>query len=431
MGMCLPYYAYILEMAMQNNRKDVGKQWDVLWVHVHLATMAGLDYGIVENGALAIKDGRIAWAGKADALPGAPQALAAEVHDAKGAWMTPGLIDCHTHLVYAGNRAQEFEERMKGKSYADIAKAGGGILSTVRATRAASEAELFAASEKRLISFLKEGVTTMEIKSGYGLDTENEIKMLSVARLLQEKHPVSIYATFLGAHCVPPEFAGRADAYVDALCNEMIPVVAKAKLASAADGFCENIAFSAAQMEKIFSIAQKHGLRVKLHAGQLSDLGGAELAARFKALSADHLEYVSEEGVKAMQQAGMVAVLLPGAFYVLRETKKPPVDWLRKYNVPIAIASDCNPGTSPATSLLLMLNMACVLFNLTPEEALQGVTRNAARALGLANEAGTLEAGKAADIALWDIAHPADLAYNIGYNPCIGIIKHGNYRKNT
>jgi len=407
----------------------VQNKWDVLWVNAHLAAMPAVGgYGIVKNAALAVKDGRIAWLGEMASLPDAPQALAEEVHDVGGAWMTPGLIDCHTHLVYAGNRADEFAQRMEGKTYADIAKTGGGIISTVRATREASEEALLAASEKRLLPFLNEGVTTIEIKSGYGLDTENEIKMLRVARRLGELHPVSICTTFLGAHAVPPEFAGRGNDYIDVVCNEMLPAIAKKKLADAVDGFCENIGFAPAQMEKVFNAATKHKLKIKLHAEQLSDQNGAALAARFKAISADHLEYVSESSVAAMAQSGTVAVLLPGAFYMLRETKKPPVKWLRKYNVPIVIASDCNPGTSPVTSLLLMLNMGCVLFGLTPEEALRGVTCNAARALGIAGEVGTLEVGRTADIALWDIAHPADLAYNIGYNPCVGVIRHGNYR---
>lgn len=414
---------------MQDNRKHPNEQWDALWINAHLSTMAGYSgYGIIHNGAIGISGSHIAWVGAMDTLPDKPQALAREVHDAKSAWMTPGLIDCHTHLVYGGNRAEEFALRLKGKSYAEIARAGGGILSTVRATRAASEEELFAVSEKRMRSFLNEGVTTIEIKSGYGLDTENEIKMLRVARKLQEKHTVSVQTSFLGAHTVPPEFNSDKDAYIAMLCSEMLPAIAKAGLADAVDGFCEGIAFSPAQIAKLFDTAKQHGLRVKLHAEQLSDQGGAQLAARYNALSADHLEYASEEGIKAMAQSGTVAVLLPGAFYMLRETHKPPVALLRKHGVPIAVASDSNPGTSPTGSLLLMLSMGCALFGLTPEEALNAVTRNAAQALGIADKVGTLEVGKAADIALWDIAHPVELAYNIGYNPCIGVIKHGIFR---
>lgn len=411
---------------MADNQKH--GSWDSVWIHAHLATMAGANYGLIEDGAIGIRSGRIAWLGAMRALPDIPQKLAREVHDAKGAWLTPGLIDCHTHLVYAGDRAEEFALRRQGKSYAEIAKAGGGILSTVRATREASEEELLQASTRRLESFLKEGVTTIEIKSGYGLDMENERKILRVARRLGESYPVTVRATFLGAHSVPPEFKGRTDDYIRLVCEEMLPAISRGKLADAVDGFCESIAFSPTQIEKVFEAAQRYGLSIKLHAEQLSDQGGAALAARYKALSADHLEYASEAGVRAMGEAGTVAVLLPGAFYTLQETRKPPVECLRKYNVPIAIASDCNPGTSPACSLLLMLNMGCTLFGLTPEEALAGVTLHAAKALGLADKVGTLEAGKDADIALWDIAHPQELAYHLGYNPCRGVTKGGVFR---
>lgn len=401
--------------------------WDALVINANLATMAG-GLGVIENAAVGVSDGKIAWVGGMDALPESPKKLAPKVHDAKHGWLLPGLIDCHTHLVYAGNRASEFAQRLAGKSYADIAREGGGILSTVRATRAASEEELLEASEKRLQCFLKEGVTTVEIKSGYGLDKETEIKMLRVARALAKKYPVSVQTTFLGAHTVPPEFKDNPDAYIDAVCNDMLPAIAKEKLADAVDGFCETIAFSSAQIAKVFDAAKTLGLAVKLHAEQLSDCGGAALAARYIALSADHLEHASEDGIRAMAKAETVAVLLPGAFYALRETKKPPVEWLRQYHMAIAIASDCNPGTSPVTSLLLMLNMGCLLFGLTPEEALQGVTINAARALGLSDR-GTLEIGKAADMALYDIAHPVELCYRLGYNPCVGVIKNGVYRE--
>jgi len=414
-----------------DNQKYHGQKhhgWDAVWINVRLATMAEENYGIIQQGAVGIKNGRIAWVGAAERLPGKPEQLANEVHDAQSAWLTPGLIDCHTHLVYAGNRAEEFALRLQGASYAEIAAAGGGILSTVRATRAASEEELLAVSAKRLQSFLGEGVTTIEIKSGYGLDMESEMKMLRVARKLGELYPVSVRTTFLGAHSVPPEYKDDADGYVALVCRKMIPAIAAEKLADAVDGFCEGIAFSPQQIESIFEAAKQHKLAVKLHAGQLSDLGSAELAARYKALSADHLEYTSEAGIQAMAKAGTVAVLLPGAFYMLRETQKPPVDLLRKYRVPIALASDSNPGTSPAASLLLMLNMGCMLFGLTPEEALAGVTRYAAQALGMEAQVGTLGEGKTADMALWDIAHPQDLAYNIGYNPCIGVIRQGIYR---
>lgn len=395
------------------------RNWDALWINANLATMAGGGCGIVENAALAVAGGRIGWLGPMSELP---KHDARETHDAKGKWLIPGLIDCHTHLVYGGNRAREFEARLKGKSYAEIAREGGGILSTVRATRAASEEELLAQSEKRLRALIAEGVTTVEIKSGYGLDIENEMKMLRVARRLSERHRVTVRTTFLGAHALPPEFSDK-DKYVDHIVNDMLPAIAP--LADAVDGFCENIGFSCAQMDRIFAAAKKLGLAVKLHAEQLSDQGGAELAAHYRALSADHLEHVREVGVKAMAKSGTVAVLLPGAFYMLRETAKPPILLFRKHKVPMALATDCNPGTSPVTSLLSVLNMGCVLFGLTPEEALLGATANAARALGLAAEIGTLEPGKVADLALMDIAHPAELAYHLGYNPCIGIIKNG------
>jgi imidazolonepropionase len=414
--------------ATDNQKHGAPAPWDTLWIHAHLATMAGPGYGAIENGAIGIRDGHIAWVGQMSELPAAPQQLAAEVHDARHGWFTPGLIDCHTHLVYSGLRAEEFAMRLQGKSYADISKAGGGINSTVRATRAASEEELLRESEKRLRALLREGITTIEIKSGYGLDMPNEMKMLRVARRLGELYPVSVHSTFLGAHSLPPEYAGKPDAYIALLCEQMLPAIAREELASAVDGFCDSIAFSAAQMKKVFDAAQRLGLAVKLHAGQLSDQGGVELAAQYKALSADHLEHVSEEGIHAMGKAGTVAVLLPGAFYMLRETHKPPVALLRQHNVPMALATDSNPGTSPVCSLLMMLNMGCVLFGLTPEEALQGVTCHAARALGIGNTAGTLETGRAADLAWWDITHPAELSYHLGYNPCLGVIKGGQFR---
>ena len=411
---------------MPDNQKQT--KFDALWIHAHLATMVE-GYGIVENAALGIRGGRIAWLGPMAALPGTPHELASEIHDARQHWLTPGLIDCHTHMVYAGNRAKEFALRQQGKSYKEIAEAGGGILSTVRATRAANEAELLESAAKRLQSFLREGVTTVEIKSGYGLDLETEMKMLRVARALEKQFPVTVRATFLGAHTVPPEYKGRADDYVALICKEMIPAIAKEKLADAVDGFCESIGFTPAQIERIFTAAQEHGLSVKLHAEQLSDSGGAALAAKYKALSADHLEFAGEVGIQAIAQAGTVAVLLPGAFYMLKETRKPPVELLRKHKVPMALASDCNPGTSPVTSLLLMLNMGCILFGLTPEESLGAVTRHAAQALGMADEIGTLEVGKAADLALWDIAHPGELSYHAGYNPCRGVIRRGIFRE--
>ena len=350
---------------------------------------------------------------------------AAREHDAGGRWITPGLIDCHTHLVYAGSRAGEFEQRLNGATYEEIARAGGGIRSTVAATRAASELVLLEESKPRLRSLVTEGVTTVEIKSGYGLETGAEAKMLRVARALGNALPVTVRTTFLGAHALPPEFDGRADAYIDEICERMLPEVARAGLADAVDAFCERIGFSAAQTERVFEAARRLGLPVKLHAEQLSNQGGARLAARYGALSADHVEYIDEDDVVAMARAGTVAVLLPGAFYFLRETRVPPIELLRRHGVAMAVATDCNPGTSPMTSLLLALNMACTLFRLTPQEALAGATREAARALGLAHEGGTLEAGKVADFVLWDVDRPAELAYGIGMNPVHAVVKGG------
>jgi imidazolonepropionase len=399
--------------------------WDALWTNAHVATLRGGRYASVSQGAIAASAGRIAWVGPAAALPGAPAKLAREVHELDGRWLTPGLVDCHTHLVHAGNRAREFELRLQGATYEEIARAGGGIVSTVAATREASEQALFDASLRRLGSLLREGVTTIEIKSGYGLRTDAELKQLRVARRLSDAAPITVRTTFLGAHAVPPEFKGRTDDYVALVCDEMLPAVATAGLADAVDAFCEGIAFSPAQTARVFERAQSLGLPVKLHADQLSDLGGAALAAGFRALSADHLEFTNEDGVRSMAAAGTVAVLLPGAFYFLRETKLPPVQSLRDNGVPIAISTDCNPGSSPLTSLLLTMNMACTLFRLTPEEALAGVTCHAARALGLADTHGTLEAGKVCDLAIWDVTEPAALAYAMGANPCVGVVKAG------
>jgi imidazolonepropionase len=334
-------------------------------------------------------------------------------------------VDCHTHLVYGGSRAREFELRLLGVTYEEIARQGGGIRSTVAATREADEQVLLKQSASRLKALMREGVTTVEIKSGYGLDLETELRMLRVARQLGEKYAVSIVPTYLGAHALPPEFEGRSDDYIDFVCDTVMPEVAARKLAVAVDAFCENIAFTPAQTERVFKTAQKLGLTVKLHAEQLSDLDGAALAARFGALSADHLEYASEQGIQAMSASGTVAVLLPGAFYFLREKKRPPIDLLRRYNVPMALSTDCNPGSSPTTSLLLILNMACTLFHMTPEEALAGITRNGARALGRQDRIGTLESGKDADFVLWDIDEPAELAYRIGFNPLQQVVRQG------
>ena len=397
--------------------------WDALWVNVHIATMAEQDgYGAISDGAIAVRDGRIAWLGLRDALP--PHS-AATTHDGRGCWLTPGLIDCHTHIVYAGNRSDEFEARLNGATYEEIARRGGGIMSTVRATRAAPEEALLAASLPRVRHLLAEGVTTLEIKSGYGLDTDTERKMLRVARRLGSTLPVRVRTTFLGAHALPPEHAGASDRYVDVVCNEMLPALAAEGLVDAVDAFCEKIGFSPEQTARVFEAARRHALPVKLHAEQLSDQGGAALVARYGGLSADHLEYLAPEGIAAMAQAGTVAVLLPGAFYFLRETKLPPIQALRDAGVPIAVSTDCNPGTSPMTSLLLAMNMACTLFRMTPQETLAGTTIHAAKALGLADQVGSLEIGKLADFALWEIARPAELAYAIGGNPCRQVVNAG------
>jgi imidazolonepropionase len=404
--------------------EPAGVRWDALFSNVRLATMVG-GYGELVDAAIAVKDGRIAWIGPHAQAPH----QAATVHDCGGCWLTPGLIDCHTHIVHAGNRSDEFEARLNGASYEEIARRGGGIMSTVRATRAASEDDLLRQSAPRVASLLAEGVTTLEIKSGYGLDACSEARMLRVARRIGHELPVRVATTFLGAHALPPEFAGRADDYVDELCQHMLPALAEQGLVDAVDAFCERIGFTSAQTERVFAAAQQLGLPVKLHAEQLSDQGGAQLVARYRGLSADHLEHLSPEGVAAMAAAGTVAVLLPGAWYFLRETAAPPIAALREAGVPMAIATDCNPGTSPMTSILLAMNMACTLWRLTPQEALAGCTIHAARALGLQADAGTLEVGKRADFALWDIARPADLAYAIGFNPCRAVVNAGVLRQ--
>jgi len=389
------------------------------WTNARLATMAGDGLGVVEDGAVVSRDGRISYAGpRTDAPP-----ATGDVTDCGGRWITPGLIDCHTHLVHAGDRAGEWAKRLEGVSYEEIARAGGGILSTMRATRGASEAELVATALPRLDALLAEGVTTIEIKSGYGLTVADELKMLRAARVLGRERQVHVATTLLGAHALPPEYAGRADDYVALVADAMIP--AARGLADAVDAFCEGIGFTPDQTGRVLTAAREAGLPVKLHAEQLSALHGASLAASYGALSADHLEYADEDDARAMAAAGTVAVLLPGAFYFMRETKLPPVDLFRAHNVPIAIATDCNPGTSPTTSLLLMLNMAATLFRLTVTEALRGVTVNAARALGLADAIGTIEPGKACDLAIWDIPDPADLVYRIGFNPLHLRVKDG------
>jgi imidazolonepropionase len=395
-----------------------------IWIHARIATLTrgAQDYGVIEDGALVCESGRISWLGPMAELP---QLSGAEVMDLEGRWITPGLIDCHTHLVYGGDRAAEFEMRLEGASYEDIAKAGGGILSTLKATRAADEESLQASALKRLDALLAEGVTTVEIKSGYGLDRANEAKMLRVARSLESERPVSIVTTFLGAHALPPEAAGDKDAYIENVCKEQLPAIAAEGLVDAVDAFCEKIAFDREQTRHVFETAKALGLPIKIHAEQLSDLGGAKLAADMGALSADHLECLDEEGVAAMARNATVAVLLPGAFYFLRETKLPPLEALREAGVPLAIATDANPGSSPLTSLLTTMNMACTLFGLTPLEALAGVTVHAARALGLAEDRGSLAPGKRCDLAIWEIERPAELAYRIGFNPLYARVWRG------
>nr|WP_225779550.1 imidazolonepropionase [Pseudomonas sp. Marseille-Q3773] len=382
-----------------------------LWQHCHVATMAEGRYSAIEDAAIVTRDGLIEWIGpRAELAP----VEAERTVDLGGAWVTPGLIDCHTHAVFGGNRSGEFEQRLQGVSYAEIAAQGGGIASTVRATRAASEDELFASARQRVLALMRDGVTTVEIKSGYGLDLANERKMLRVARRLAGELPLAVRTTCLAAHALPPEYAGRADDYITHICDEMLPALAGEGLVDAVDAFCEHLAFSPAQVERLFIKARELGLPVKLHAEQLSSLHGSSLAARYQALSADHLEFMTEEDAMAMAKAGTVAVLLPGAFYFLRETQLPPMDALRRHGVRIALASDLNPGTSPGLSLRLMLNMGCTCFRMTPEEALAGVTLHAATALGLGDSRGSLEAGKVADFVAWQIERPADLAYWLG-----------------
>jgi imidazolonepropionase len=405
--------------------------WDDLWFHAHVATMEpGIAYGAIEDGALAVEDGKIAWIGRTSELSASPERCADRVHDARGRVITPGLIDPHTHLIYAGNRANEFEARLNGAGYAQIAREGGGIRATVAATRAASESALFDAAAARVSEMLRHGTTTIEVKSGYGLDLAGEQKQLRVARQLGERFAVDIRVTYLAAHAIGPGFAS-ADDYVEFVCREALPAIVRAGLADAVDAFCESIAFTPAQTARVLEAASALGMPVKLHADQLADSGGAALAAEFNALSADHLEYASAAGVRALAASHTVAVLLPGAYYYLRERRKPPVRLLRRHGVPIALATDCNPGTSPLTSLPLVMNLACTLFRLTPEEALAGVTRNAAQALGIAKRRGTLAAGKAADFVLWEAERPAELAYDIGGNRCIAVVKDGRILHDT
>ena len=401
--------------------------FDTLLVNANLATMraGGAPYGAIRDGAIGITAGRIEWVGPRDDLSGAPEALATDVLDAERAWVTPGLVDCHTHLVYGGNRANEFEMRLNGASYEEIARAGGGIVSTVLTTREASDHELATTAAGRLKSLLSEGVTTVEIKSGYGLDLATELRMLRIARLLGDTAPVTVKTTFLGAHAVPAEFKGRADAYIDFVVNEVLPAVASAGLADAVDCFCENIGFTPEQTMRVFDAAKALGLPVKLHADQRTDTGGAALAAKYGALSADHIEYSNEAGIAAMAAAGTVGVLLPGAYYFLREDHLPDIAAMRRHGLDMALATDSNPGSSPLASILLALNFGCTIFRLTPEEALAGVTRNGAKALGMGATHGTIEVGKVADLVLWKVDAPAELAYAMGANPCLRVLKSG------
>src|SRR6478735_1401015 len=395
----------------------MAERFDRIWHDARLATVRGdlPDLGVIEGGVIAARDGRIAFAGSSSDFPS--DANAAERIDCGGRWITPGLVDCHTHLVFGGNRAHEFELRLKGASYEEIARAGGGIVSTVAATRGSSEAELVAGALPRLDALIAEGATTVEIKSGYGLDTETEMRQLAAARSISRQRKIAIRTSFLGAHALPVEADGDKDRYIGLVCNEMLPAIAKAGLADAVDAFMEGIAFSAEQTARVFEAARALGLPVKLHADQLSNLGGAALAAKFSALSADHLEHTDDAGAAAMAKAGAVAVLLPGAFYFIRETQKPPVEAFRKHGVPMALATDCNPGSSPLTSLLLAMNMGATLFRMNVVECLAGITREGARALGVLGETGTLEAGKWCDLAIWDVERPAELVYRIGFNP--------------
>lgn len=398
---------------------------DTIWHNCRLVTLSpsreGL--GIVDNGLIAAADGRILYAGPAADAPSTLDAK--ERIDCGSRWITPGLIDCHTHLVHGGDRAHEFKQRLAGATYEDIARAGGGIVSTVKATRQASTEQLMAASVPRLDALMAEGVTTVEIKSGYGLELATERRQLQAARQLAQARAVTVRTTFLGAHTIPPEMAGDSAGYIETVCSEMLPVIAAERLADAVDAFCESIAFSPDETARVFEKARALGLPVRLHADQLSNLHGAALAARFGALSADHLEYADADGIAAMARSRSVAVVLPGAFYFIRERQLPPIDAMRRHGVPIALATDCNPGTSPLTSLLLAMNMAATLFRLTVDECIAGVTREAARALGLAAETGSLDAGKYCDLAIWNIERPAELVYRIGFNPLHSRVWHG------
>jgi imidazolonepropionase len=409
-------------MSQTSHSPNTPIRFDSLWYGAHVATMQHGQYNVIEDAAIGVKNGRIVWLGQQADLP---PYEALQVQDFEGGWVTPGLIDCHTHLVFGGNRAGEFEQRLNGVSYQEIAAQGGGIAASVKATREATEASLLASAKRRLSSLMQDGVTTVEIKSGYGLSLDSELKMLRVASELGEQLPIHVQRTCLAAHAMPPEFDDK-DAYIDYLCDQVLPEIAKLGMADAVDAFCEGIAFSPEQVSRYFQRAKALGLPVKIHAEQLTSQGGTRMAAKFQALSADHIEFIEEADVKAMAQAGTVAVLLPGAFYTLKETQKPPIAWLRKHAVPMAIATDANPGTSPALSLRLMMNMACTLFALTPEEALAGATLHAAQALGLSASHGSLEVGKVADFVCWDVESPGELCYWLGGQLLKHRIQQGN-----
>jgi imidazolonepropionase len=417
-------------MHLRDRRKDrESPKYDAIWTNARLATMVtgGAPYGALEGGALAVRDGVIAWLGAQSALPDAPERLAARVIDAGGRWITPGLIDPHTHLVFGGERVADFERRVAGESYVAAAAGGSGIAYTVAKTRACDEAALFQQALMRLRRHVANGTTTMEIKSGYGLDIETELRMLRVARRLEAESGISVRTSYLGAHVVPPEYAERRETYLDLVCDVMLPRIARERLADAVDVFCDTIAFSPQEAARVLIAARAAGLAVKVHADQIADSGAAVLAARYGALSADHLERTDEKGVLALATAGTVAVVLPGAYYFLRETVKPPLDALRRHGVPLALATDCNPGTSPLLGLPAAMNLACVLFGFSPEEALAGVTRNAARALGLADR-GVLAVGQRCDLALWDVGSPAEIAYWLGGTCCAGVVLAGKCR---
>jgi len=404
---------------------------DLLFINCHLATMGKGYYGIIKNAVLGVTDKKISWIGEQEGLPDDPEKLASQIVDCKNKWILPGFVDCHTHLVWAGSRSNEFEMRLDGASYEEIARKGGGIFSTVRATRDATEEALFSRASKRMDTLLKQGTTCVEIKSGYGLNLETELKMLSVTDRLNQTFPLHIEPTFLGAHALPPEFKGKSDAYVDLVTQTMLPRIKAQNIATAVDVFCEQIAFSRAQTQKIFEAATNLGFRVKLHAEQLSNMDGAALAAEFNALSCDHLEYLSHSGAQKMAQKNVRAVLLPGAFYFLKETQKPPIHLFRKFGIPMAVSTDLNPGSSPVHAMTLILNMGCLLFGLTCEEALTGATINGAKALGLERTKGSLEVGKDADLVVWDINTPADLCYLVGITPVEMVVISGKIQYTT